>query len=155
MKIFLGLFLCVLITSCQPHSNTTSNTTPVLQAPNNTITEKPLDETSFTFTVQKGKEIKANVASKNENGVSTYVALFTPAVPPTDGNLYLIALTMLETFYGKGRGLIQLKDAKIEEMPGGNFVCWQINNPSQKFCLAQVKVSDKDKSFGGAVFLVK
>ena len=83
------------------------------------------------------------------------VALFTPPVEPTDGNLYIIALEMLNTFYGKGRGSIQLKDAKIEQYPNGKFSCWQISNPKQKYCLAQIKVSGTDERFGGAMFFVK
>ena len=157
MKRLFTLAFLFFIFGCSPPNDSSNSTVKsnTVSSNSSTTPELPVSNTSFSFPVQGGKEIKADVMSRVENGNPVYVALFSPPIEPTDGNLYMIALQMLEKFYGKGRGLIQLKDAKIQEMPGGKFLCWEIYNPKQNFCLSQVRISDTDKRFGGAAFFVE
>lgn len=93
--------------------------------------------------------------SSVENGMPYHAAVFKEPISGTDGNLYLVSLKMLETFYGKNRGLIDLKTAAIEQYPAGRFICWQIADPEQKFCISHSRVSETDRRFNGVVFFAR
>jgi hypothetical protein len=148
MKLILAIMLFLSLSGCS--QTAVNQNTPAKEAAQITPTQKEVK-----IPIQGGQQIDSTVLSSVENGMPFYAAVFKTPIAGTDGNLYLVSLTMLETFFGKGRGLIDLKEGKIETYPAGKFLCWQITNPEQKFCISQSRVSDTDQRFNGVVFFVK
>ncbi len=104
--------------------------------------------------VQGGKKIEATVTESTSS--EKKLVTFTQFIEPTDGNLYMASLMILGEIYGKERGLIQLKDAKVKDVSGlGKAACWEIANPSQSFCVSHMRVSDTDKRLSGMMVWVE
>ena len=154
MKSTLNLFLIsciclVFILGCGSSSKQNNSANDLTIS-----TPYPISQTKvFEFAIQGGRKIKADITESESS--KTKLAIFTPTVERTDGNLYAIALALLDAIYGKGRGLIQLKDARIKPVGNNKYVCWEIANPKQDFCVAPIDKSDTDKSIGGVSFYVE
>lgn len=146
--LLLILALSFGILSCSESEQVQNSNVLQVGAP-----EKQVSERSIEFPVQDKQKIKAQILETAES--SKKVATFTPAVKRTDGNLYMISLTLLAEIYGKERGMIQLTDAKTKPFAGGTYACWDIYNPAQEFCIAPVAKSDTDKSIAAAAFFVE
>ena len=152
---FIGSFILLIfiLVGCSDNQTTNINRNTVT---NNTESDKKIIQTiTIKFPIQGGKQIEAEITTKDKNKQDTYAAIFTPYIERTDGNVYMIAIQMLNNIYGKERGLILLENAKIKKLSSGNFICWEIANPKQDFCIAPVEVSDTDKRIGAASFFVE
>jgi len=104
-------------------------------------------EKEFTFQAQDKQNIKVSVAStQGKFRKNAYMAYLEPWMKKTDGNLYAISLELLHRFYGKHRGLIHLKDARIEhDAQGKGIIIWDVANPKQKFCVFPIKDTETQK----------
>lgn len=115
----------------------------------------PKAEKTFSFSVQKGVEIKATVFPATEYGKDRKFVAFVPPIKKTDGNLYNASLQTLSNVYGKKRGLFFLKDTKIEydSKVGGSALYWYVSNPKQRFYVFPVKDEGMENIFAIVVWL--
>ncbi len=107
-------------------------------SPHKSIPQSMMSE--FRFIAQGGQSIVATT-NTSVSANNTHIVVFTPHLEKTDGNLYQAAIESMIYFYGKERGLFQLKDAKMLPEPsiGGNAICWKVQNPESDYCVIPTK----------------
>lgn len=161
MKIILGLsFVFGTLFGCAGTKKTDAPANETLKSnTNSSPSQKDIPTKSETITLkdQKARAILTAIVYNPEVGNKTYLAAFSPNLEKTDENLFFISLQLLEKYYGKERGLMDIKDVTTKQFELGTFICWGIYNPKQEFCIAPSKTEGEGKrvKIDGAVFFVK